>query len=178
MTHSLLMMAAGGGEGKDVQREHGRASLAEMGYEIAPLSDRVISMIIDLIIVAVIGAVILIVAIPFSLLVNPLFFTADFSTGVLVLSIIYFIAFEWTGRQTPGKKFTGIRTVSLETLKTPDHGQVIVRNVVRIIDSFPGNLYIVGFIIAALTEKKQRLGDILAGTLMLKGEPRIVRKEE
>ncbi len=148
-----------------------------MEYEIAPLSERVVSTIIDLLIVAAIGIVILIVAIPFSLLFRPLFFAADFSTDVLVLSIIYFIAFEWNGRQTLGKKFSGIRTVSSESFKTPDHTQVIIRNVLRVVDSFPGNLYIVGFVIAALTERKQRLGDILAGTLVIRGEAKMVRRE-
>ena len=38
-----------------------------MGYELAPLADRIVSLIIDLVIVAVIGILILIVAIPFSL---------------------------------------------------------------------------------------------------------------
>lgn len=167
-----------GGEDGGGRGEHGRASLTEMGYELAPLADRIISIIIDLLIVAVIGIVILIIAIPFSLLFRPFTFAADFSTDILVLSIIYFIVFEWNGRQTPGKKFSGIRTVDAGSLKAEDHTQVIIRNVLRIIDSFPGNLYIVGFIIALLTERRQRLGDILAGTLVVKGEPRMVRKEQ
>ena len=178
MAGNILMLSTAGEESGGGQQEHGRASLTEMGYELAPLADRIVSLIIDLVIVAVIGILILIVAIPFSLLFRPLTFATDFSTDVLVLSIIYFIVFEWNGRQTPGKRFTGIRVVDAGSMKAQDHTQVIVRNVLRVVDSFPGNLYIVGFLIALFTERKQRLGDILAGTMMVKGEPRMVRREQ
>ena len=68
--------------------------------------------------------------------------------------------------QSVGKKVMGIKVVSLNGAQ-PSLGQYLLRWVFRIVDfSFSGSL--VAVIMVAVTEKKQRLGDMLAGTTWLK----------
>jgi len=48
-----------------------------------------------------------------------------------------------------------------------DFGSALVRSILRIVDSLPA-IYILGIILIAATEKKQRLGDMLAKTIVVK----------
>lgn len=85
---------------------------------------------------------------------------------VMVIWILYGIILEtWKG-QTIGKMVMGIIVVK-ENGEPCDFFAALLRNVFRIIDSLP-TLYLIGFIVIALTEKKQRLGDRLAGTVVVK----------
>jgi uncharacterized RDD family membrane protein YckC len=85
---------------------------------------------------------------------------------IIVIWIFYGIILEtWKG-QTVGKMVMGIIVVK-ENGEPCDFFAALLRNVFRIIDSLP-TLYLVGFIVIALTEKKQRLGDRLAGTVVVK----------
>ena len=78
------------------------------------------------------------------------------------------------GGRTPGKRWSGLRVVTVSG-GAVTVGASVVRNLVRIIDSLPG-VYLVGIILVALTSKNQRLGDIIAGTLVVR-ERRIVERE-
>ncbi len=60
-----------------------------------------------------------------------------------------------------------IRTVDEKTLKPLDFGRSLVRNLLRIIDSLPF-FYIVGLILVASTEKRQRIGDMAASSIVIK----------
>jgi len=79
---------------------------------------------------------------------------------------IYFSYFEGTSGQTIGKKVTNIRVVKEDGSRC-DFGSALVRNILRIVDHLP-SLYILGIILVAATEKKQRLGDMLAKTIVVK----------
>ncbi len=84
---------------------------------------------------------------------------------IIVLWIFYGIIFEtWRG-QTIGKMLLGIIVVK-ESGEPCDFVAALLRNVFRIIDGL--FLYLIGFIVIALTEKRQRLGDRLAGTVVVK----------
>jgi uncharacterized RDD family membrane protein YckC len=82
----------------------------------------------------------------------------------------YFAIFEiiWNG-QTPGKRHAGIRVIK-------DSGRPITafeslgRNLVRVIDQLPG-FYGVGIITMFLNEKNKRLGDFVAGTVVVHEQP-------
>jgi uncharacterized RDD family membrane protein YckC len=91
--------------------------------------------------------------------------------GYLIVNFLllwgYFPSFEllWQG-QTPGKRLAGIRVVR------QDGGpigfiEVVVRNLVRIIDFLPG-LYGLGLVTMFLNRQARRLGDLAAGTLVVK----------
>jgi uncharacterized RDD family membrane protein YckC len=89
-----------------------------------------------------------------------------------LLSWGYFTLFEafWSGR-TPGKRVAKIRVIhrsgrSIGLLES------MARNLVRCVDMQPGifpiNLYAVGVITMFVTRQHQRLGDLAAGTLVVR----------
>ena len=78
----------------------------------------------------------------------------------------YFAAFEafWKGR-TPGKYFLKIRVIK-DNGRSINVYEAIGRNLMRAIDALP-TLYGVGLITMALSKRNQRLGDMLAGTIVV-----------
>lgn len=78
----------------------------------------------------------------------------------------YYAAFEalWNG-QTPGKRWAGIRVIK-ETGRPINAFEAIARNLVRVIDLFPG-IYAIGIVTMLLNSKNRRLGDLVAGTLVV-----------
>ncbi len=79
----------------------------------------------------------------------------------------YFMVFEaiWDG-QTPGKRRLGIRVVQDGGFSV-SVGASAVRNVARILDMQPGLAYAVGIASAAISPSGKRLGDFLAGTIVV-----------
>ena len=77
----------------------------------------------------------------------------------------YFAAFEilWNG-QTPGKRQAKIRVISASGRPITTF-EGIARNVMRAIDSF--GLYAVGCIVCAIDKRNRRLGDMVAGTVVV-----------
>jgi uncharacterized RDD family membrane protein YckC len=67
--------------------------------------------------------------------------------------------------RTPGKRIAGLRIVT-RAGKAPGIGALLVRNVFRLIDSFPG-LYCVGLVATVVTRQSVRLGDLAAGTVLV-----------
>lgn len=72
----------------------------------------------------------------------------------------------WDG-QTIGKRLFGIKVVK-ENGEPCDYGSAFVRNLLDIIDGF--FYYLIGFIAMAISEKRQRIGDRLAGTVVVREE--------
>jgi uncharacterized RDD family membrane protein YckC len=84
----------------------------------------------------------------------------------LVLSFGYYFVLEaYNQGQTLGKKLMGIRVVPVEGVLTP--GKVAIRTILRIVDGLPF-LYIVGLIAIFASQRKQRIGDMAGGTLVVK----------
>lgn len=79
----------------------------------------------------------------------------------------YFAAFEalWNG-QTPGKRWAGIRVIK-DSGRPINAFEAIARNLMRAVDSFPLPLYAVGIVTMLLNNKNRRLGDFVAGTLVV-----------
>jgi uncharacterized RDD family membrane protein YckC len=93
--------------------------------------------------------------------------------GVMLLSVCYHVAFEvLAGGRTPGKRINGLRVVM-------DGGGPVgvrasaVRNLVRLIEG-PPLLYVPAVVSILATRRNQRLGDLAAGTLVVR-EPRAPR---
>jgi len=78
----------------------------------------------------------------------------------------YYAIFEsvWKG-QTPGKKWAGIRVIK-DSGRPITAFEAAARNLVRIIDYLPG-FYAVGIVTMLLNEKHRRVGDYVAGTLVV-----------
>jgi uncharacterized RDD family membrane protein YckC len=83
----------------------------------------------------------------------------------VLLSIAYYLVPEAMTGQSLGKKIMGLRVVALED--TLSWGKAAIRTVLRIIDSLPV-LYLVGLISVAVTKKNQRIGDLAAGTIVVR----------
>jgi uncharacterized RDD family membrane protein YckC len=78
----------------------------------------------------------------------------------------YFAAFEalWGG-QTPGKRVVGLRVISV-TGQPITAFDALLRNLLRIVDQMPG-IYAVGVLSIFFTSRNQRLGDLVAGTVVV-----------
>lgn len=83
--------------------------------------------------------------------------------ALLVLG--YYFILEWKTGQTVGKMLLKIKVVSADGQPlTP--GKIAVRTILRIVDGI--FFYLVAFICVVATKQKQRLGDMAAGTLVVK----------
>ncbi len=88
---------------------------------------------------------------------------------LMLLAVAYFSVGEALFGATWGKLLAGLRVVDTGG-RRPVLGAVLVRNIVRLVDAWP-LLYSVGAIgiVAALTSpRRQRLGDRVAGTLVVR----------
>ena len=138
----------------------------ELDYELGTLSDRIGGSLID-------G----IIKISYAVLI---FATMNFWTPgrgsntnivIVILLALPFIFYNLASElllngQTVGKKVMGIKVVSLSG-EQPSFSQYLNRWVFRLID-FTLTGYMVGVIMVAATDRKQRLGDLVAGTVLVK----------
>lgn len=78
----------------------------------------------------------------------------------------YFAGFEslWNG-QTPGKRYLHLRVIKISGQPINAYDSV-ARNLLRIVDSLPG-LYGIGILSVLLSKNSQRLGDFVAGTVVV-----------
>jgi uncharacterized RDD family membrane protein YckC len=96
----------------------------------------------------------------------------DLMTGLAVLSafllsISYGIVLEWLWRgQTVGKRALGLRVIDADGRRLQP-AQIVVRNLMRSLDSLPG-LYLVGGASLVLTRRYQRLGDLVSNTVVVR----------
>jgi uncharacterized RDD family membrane protein YckC len=85
-------------------------------------------------------------------------------TGIAV-AILYFIIMEALLGATVGKLLLKLRVVK-DDGSAIGWRESIARNVLRLIDGLA--LYLVGFIVVCVTAKRQRIGDIVAGTAVIR----------
>jgi uncharacterized membrane protein SpoIIM required for sporulation/uncharacterized RDD family membrane protein YckC len=138
-------------------------------YEIAGLGSRALAALVDgLIILASFIALGVTVALSRSIL--PGFGLFLLIVGFFALAWGYFALFEglWRG-QTPGKRFVGIR-VMRESGHAVTFRDAAARNLVRVIDFLPPP-YLLGAALVALHPRAKRLGDIVAGTVVVRDRP-------
>lgn len=100
------------------------------------------------------------------------FLGADTSGAVIAVayfavSLIYFALAEWIGRgQTIGKRLFRLRVVDAAGLRL-EPSQVVVRNLMRFVDALPA-FYLVGGAACVVNRYRQRLGDLAAGTVVVR----------
>ncbi len=86
----------------------------------------------------------------------------------LALDLVYFVGLEWLFGATVGKRIVGIR-VTRRDGQPVSLLSVLVRNLMRIVDAFPYLIpYLVGFFALGRNQGRQRLGDMLAGTAVVR----------
>ena len=126
------------------------------------LGVRIVAGIIDLVLLAILGIV---MAVLFG---DSSSDGGSFNlslTGVpfvvyVVLSLAYYFVLENMSGQTVGKMMTHLKVVSTAGPLTP--GKIAIRTLLRIVDGF--GFYVVGVIVIAVSKEHQRVGDMAAGT--------------
>ena len=83
----------------------------------------------------------------------------------------YFIFFEWLfNGQTPGKRLCKLRVIR-EDGRPITFWEAVARNILRMVDAFPGTvipIYSIGLITVFLNSRDQRVGDLFAGTVVIR----------
>lgn len=102
---------------------------------------------------------------------NPDLVMAFLTFLYFAISIGYNMLLEWKmGGRTIGKRLLHLRVVDASGLKLHP-AQIIIRNLLRIVDLLPV-LYLTGGVACLLSSRRQRLGDLAAGTLVIHQPPR------
>lgn len=85
----------------------------------------------------------------------------------LALTLGYYGVLEAISGQTLGKRALGVRVVGEDRSSTPAAGKIAIRTLLRLIDGIL--FYLVGLIVVLVTgERRQRLGDLAAGTFVVR----------
>ena len=109
--------------------------------------------------------------------VEQLFVDAPkWAVAILIVALFlifagYFVFFEWLWNgQTPGKRLLKLRVIR-EDGRPITLWEALARNLLRIFDAIPGfviPVYSVGLIMIFLNNRDQRVGDIFAGTVVVR----------
>jgi uncharacterized RDD family membrane protein YckC len=135
-------------------------------YQVAGLGTRAIAQLLDLLVVLVILAAVYFVAFA-AAFAGAAAATLIAVIGSFVVVFGYFFVSEalWSG-QTLGKKAFRLRAVG-DRGEPLTFAQAGIRNIVRIVDFLP-YAYGVGLIVLFVNGKGKRLGDLAAGTIVVK----------
>ncbi|MGH8104044.1 MAG: RDD family protein [bacterium] len=149
------------------------ADHVEIQYDLAGIGSRAIAMFIDS---TIIYSALAIIILFFVLAAGTATSLSD-SADVWVLAILLFVLFivHWgyfslfeafNNGQTPGKRLVGIRVIR-EGGYSLTFMTAMIRNLIRVVDALP-LFYGVGVAFVMLTPFQRRLGDMVAGTLVVK----------
>lgn len=146
----------------------------DIDYEVAGLGERIVAYIIDM---AMFAVIIIATLIAIGVVGGMRRGGSDIWIGVLfviygALYVFYDLICELAmNGQSVGKKIMKIKVISLDGAR-PRLGQYLLRWLFRIIDFLPGTLNLCGLICVAVSDKSQRLGDMVAGTTLIRTVPR------
>jgi uncharacterized RDD family membrane protein YckC len=145
---------------------------AAPAMEYVGVGRRLLAVIIDAIILGVINGIILMV------FHSGTATTADGGVSynasgpgvalAYIIPLVYYIVLEATMGGTLGKRILGLRVVKLDGSPI-SWGESIIRNLLRIIDGIPAFIpYLLGAILIWTSPTKQRLGDRVAKTVVVR----------
>lgn len=139
----------------------------DIDYPVAGVGERMAGWLIDM---AALGIVFLVIVFAVNITQG-----STVSTVILIVYAALFLFYDllseiFLNGQTLGKKLLKTKVVSLDGGQ-PTLGQYFIRWVFRIVD-FPLTAWAGGFLTVVLSENKQRIGDIVAGTTVIKTVPR------
>jgi uncharacterized RDD family membrane protein YckC len=140
-------------------------------FVLAGIGSRFMAVFLDMLIQLVLFAVL--IAIAFAVLAAGDFSKSRSMWVLAIWSLVwfciywgYYAAFEifWQG-QTPGKRWAGIRVIK-ESGRPINAFEAITRNLMRVVDLLPG-FYGFGVVTMMLNRENRRLGDFVAGTIVV-----------
>jgi uncharacterized RDD family membrane protein YckC len=139
----------------------------DIDYPVAGLGERVAAYLIDF-------AMFIILYFLTFVLLGVIGANTNFRGKFIVVIIIWFACYIFYdliceiafNGQSLGKKLLKIKVVSLDGAQ-PSIGQYFIRWIFRIID-FTLSMNLLGFLFVAISDQKQRVGDIVAGTTVIK----------
>jgi len=138
----------------------------EFSLPLAGPVSRLMAVTVDVIVVAAAGLVIDKLTAPLGI-ISPDAAAAFSVILYFVVSMLYAILCEWLLRgQTLGKRMFRLRVVDAAGLRL-EPSQIIIRNLLRAIDMLPV-CYLLGGLVCLLNKRMQRLGDIAAGTAVVR----------
>lgn len=137
----------------------------ELEYTLAGLGSRFIAAFVDVSLrVAVLAAVIGVIA---ALGGRGALLVITFLVGSFLALFAYDIVFEvWASGRTPGKRWSGLRVLMMSGGSVSFTASA-VRNIMRIVDVW-GTVLIAGVVTILVTKRNQRLGDLAAGTIVVR----------
>ena len=143
---------------------------AEMQYQGVGI--RFVAILIDGIILGIVGYILFALFGASAITVDQVTSTATITSAYwailaleLVIAFLYFTLLEGHGGQTVGKMAVKLRVVREADGSPIDYGAAAVRTVLRIIDGI--FIYLIGAILIWSSDKKQRLGDRVAHTIVV-----------
>jgi uncharacterized RDD family membrane protein YckC len=140
-----------------------------LSFDIARVGSRILAQLLDIIVIGI-GIVLLSILISLGAAVLPGLPSLGVAAILFLIALgwlIYFILLEglWNG-QTLGKKAAGIRVRMVDG--TPvTFGATLARNLLRPADLLPF-YYFLGFLAMFTNVKSQRIGDMVAGTIVVR----------
>jgi uncharacterized RDD family membrane protein YckC len=143
----------------------------ELEYELGSLGDRIVGRILDLIFLAA-YIIVIFAIIGFGKLGGFMENHVWFLLFFIIFPVVFYdlLSEMFLNGQSLGKKIMDIKVISLSGGQA-SFSQYLIRWLFRIVDfSLSGS--IVALITVAVSEKKQRLGDIVAGTVLVKTKSR------
>lgn len=142
----------------------------DMALPIAGPGTRSYAFLTDWLIRLLIALTLILLAVMYRLLPASLALARVIETPALVLAVLVYFLYHpvlevlMRGR-TPGKRKAGARIVTVEGA-TPTIGPLLMRNLFRLLDSLPV-FYMVGLGCCLFTPRHVRLGDMVAGTVLV-----------
>jgi uncharacterized RDD family membrane protein YckC len=161
----------------------------DFGYEIAGIGSRFLAALLDTLLISILQIAVFLAILFVASLTESLDRLEDMPIWALaILGLVaftffwgYYIFFEivWNG-QTPGKRRAGLRVIRADGLPI-SFAESAIRNLVRLVDFLPA-YYGVGVVAMFIDTRSRRLGDLAAGTIVVRDKSQIsldgMEKEE
>jgi uncharacterized membrane protein SpoIIM required for sporulation/uncharacterized RDD family membrane protein YckC len=141
-------------------------------YELAGVGSRAAAALLDVLVIVALLFLVSIGMVPISSVLTTLD-AEGWAVAVWIALIFlvvwgYFVFFEGlSGGRTPGKRKLGIRVV-MDTGHPVTLGAAAIRNLLRLVDIQPVMTYLVGVIFVFFRSDHKRLGDLVAGTIVVR----------
>src|ERR1043166_2927685 len=145
-------------------------------FALASIGNRFLACAIDH---AIQVLTLILISIGFTLLANYSSLGNEFSNApkwvkailIIILFLVfsgYFAFFEWIWNgQTPGKRWLKLRVIR-EDGRPVTFWEAAVRNLLRTLDMMPAPFYSIGLISVFVSSSDQRVGDMIAGTVVVR----------